>query len=561
MLEVAHPAGESASPQPATGATTASHHLNSEAVSLDVPVKVYGSRVTDVARGTTPRSEPFEEETTTMIVFPEGGVLKMSTVVNVGQMLVLANLKSRQEAICRIVKVRAYSSSASYVEVEFTNSQPGYWGVYFPSDGPELAKKVVSLALPLTQPAEANEWPLPALASTPATVPSLPTTKAPDPNPPSGQPKQIPALGSSFISIGSQEDVQAAASTTSFTRVAPSCGDAEVVSVAATAPAKQATEESPARDVHNTFGVVSADGLLSGRYGLRTVRPADMESPAARNSKPRQHERRIAATAALLVVVLGGGVFWFNYRSAGHGTANSAPGAAAEPPATSAPQHVVSQAAQSISGSSPVDELKPASEPPIPPSAKAASVSKDRKASAFEPSAPVKQSAPNVTSDLFGTLNAHPVSSRHEDAPHADIPPTFDAGTVSLSGDSALAGIGSIPVIAPPPPLESNPNSHGPLSIGGQVKEPRLLSSPMPVYPMVARQTHTEGDVVLSTVIDQTGKVADMKVVSGPAVLRQAAVDALRNWKYEPSKLDGQSVSVHLLVTLRFRFASNPPTR
>jgi protein TonB len=83
----------------------------------------------------------------------------------------------------------------------------------------------------------------------------------------------------------------------------------------------------------------------------------------------------------------------------------------------------------------------------------------------------------------------------------------------------------------------------------------------MPVYPMVARQTHTEGDVVLSTVIDQSGKVADMKVVSGPAVLRQAAVDALRNWKYEPSKLDGQSVSVHLLVTLRFRFASNPPTR
>src|ERR1700680_1628113 len=211
MLEVAHPAGESASPQPVTGAKTASHHLNSEAVSLEVPVKVYGSRVTDVARSTTPHSEPFEEQTTTMIVFPEGGVLKMLQVVSVGQMLVLANLKSRQDAICRIVKVRAYSSSASYVEVEFTNSQPGYWGVYFPSDGPELAKKVVSLAPPLARPAEVKKWPLPGLASTPTTVPSLPTTNAPDPNPLSGQSKQVPALGSSFISIGSQEDVQAAA--------------------------------------------------------------------------------------------------------------------------------------------------------------------------------------------------------------------------------------------------------------------------------------------------------------------------------------------------------------
>jgi periplasmic protein TonB len=61
--------------------------------------------------------------------------------------------------------------------------------------------------------------------------------------------------------------------------------------------------------------------------------------------------------------------------------------------------------------------------------------------------------------------------------------------------------------------------------------------------------------------VDQSGKVAHMEVVSGPPILRQAAVDALRSWRYEPSQLDGQSVSVELLVTLKFHLASQAPTR
>ena len=53
--------------------------------------------------------------------------------------------------------------------------------------------------------------------------------------------------------------------------------------------------------------------------------------------------------------------------------------------------------------------------------------------------------------------------------------------------------------------------------------------------------------------IDATGKVTTMKAVSGPTLLHQAAMDALRQWKYQPATLDGKAVAMHLTVTIQFR--------
>src|SRR5271154_5886582 len=98
-----------------------------------------------------------------MIVFPQGGVLKMSAAVTVGQMLVVTNLKSGQDAICRVVKVRAFANLQSYVEVEFTHRQVGYWGVQFPSDVDDAPKKPApqpAARVPIA-PSEAFEAPAP----------------------------------------------------------------------------------------------------------------------------------------------------------------------------------------------------------------------------------------------------------------------------------------------------------------------------------------------------------------------------------------------------------------
>jgi len=92
-----------------------------------------------------------------------------------------------------------------------------------------------------------------------------------------------------------------------------------------------------------------------------------------------------------------------------------------------------------------------------------------------------------------------------------------------------------------------------PLPVGGDVKPARLLSSVPPMYPSLAKAQHLTGDVSIDALIDANGKVSSMKVVSGPALLRQAAMDALRQWKYQPASLDGKAVPMHLTVTLQFR--------
>ncbi len=92
-----------------------------------------------------------------------------------------------------------------------------------------------------------------------------------------------------------------------------------------------------------------------------------------------------------------------------------------------------------------------------------------------------------------------------------------------------------------------------PLPIGGDVKQARLISSVPPLYPALAKSQHVSGNVLIDALIDANGRVTTMKVVSGPTLLHQAAMDSLRQWKYQPASLNGNPVSMHLTVTLQFR--------
>jgi protein TonB len=92
-----------------------------------------------------------------------------------------------------------------------------------------------------------------------------------------------------------------------------------------------------------------------------------------------------------------------------------------------------------------------------------------------------------------------------------------------------------------------------PLPVGGDVKQAKLISSVPPVYPVLAKNQHVSGDVRIDALIDATGRVTTMKIVSGPTLLHQAAMDALRQWKYQPASLNGSAVQMHLTVTIQFR--------
>ncbi|GAC1622617.1 MAG: hypothetical protein NVS9B13_15610 [Candidatus Acidiferrum sp.] len=91
------------------------------------------------------------------------------------------------------------------------------------------------------------------------------------------------------------------------------------------------------------------------------------------------------------------------------------------------------------------------------------------------------------------------------------------------------------------------------LPVGGNVIPAKLLSSVQPVYSQIAKSQHIAGDVKVDALIDSSGHVTTMKVLSGPALLQQSAMDALHQWKYQPATLNGSAVPMHLTVTLQFR--------
>src|SRR5439155_5419663 len=128
------------------------------------------------------------------------------------------------------------------------------------------------------------------------------------------------------------------------------------------------------------------------------------------------------------------------------------------------------------------------------------------------------------------------------------VEPELEATNDQLLPNDDLLGAGLVSGSANQPAAPTEPTP-----IGGEVKPARMLSSIPPTYPPIARTQRVSGDVRIDALIGANGHVSSMKVVSGPSLLHQAAMDALRQWKYQPATLDGKPVPMHLTVTIQFR--------
>src|SRR5580704_2563454 len=116
--------------RPTTNAATAEPVNKPQPVALEVPVTVNGARAVE---GSDKR-EPFSETTTTVLIFGNGGVIRLSSSVAPGQLLFLTNERTKKEVVCQVVKSKNYRNVSGYVELEFTESVVGFWGMRFPSD-------------------------------------------------------------------------------------------------------------------------------------------------------------------------------------------------------------------------------------------------------------------------------------------------------------------------------------------------------------------------------------------------------------------------------------------
>jgi protein TonB len=93
----------------------------------------------------------------------------------------------------------------------------------------------------------------------------------------------------------------------------------------------------------------------------------------------------------------------------------------------------------------------------------------------------------------------------------------------------------------------------GPVRVSGMVVEGMLLRKTVPMYPAIAYAAGVEGTVVLAAVIARDGSIQNLHVVSGSAMLQQAALDAVRTWRYRPYLLNDEPVEVETTINVIFR--------
>jgi protein TonB len=90
-------------------------------------------------------------------------------------------------------------------------------------------------------------------------------------------------------------------------------------------------------------------------------------------------------------------------------------------------------------------------------------------------------------------------------------------------------------------------------SVSAAVMANNLVSAPKPDYPTLARLAHVDGPVVLRAEITPDGEVSGTEVISGHRLLRRAAEEAVRRWRYRPYEVDGSPIGVATTITVRFQ--------
>ena len=116
--------------------------------------------------------------------------------------------------------------------------------------------------------------------------------------------------------------------------------------------------------------------------------------------------------------------------------------------------------------------------------------------------------------------------------------------------DGILGGAAISP--SAPLPVAAAPDPGGPLHLGGEVKPPRKIYAPEPQYPILAQQARIQGVVKIDAIIDKDGNVVKEQVMSGPALLIAAALEAVKGWKYQPTYLNGVAWPIEITINVSF---------
>jgi protein TonB len=173
-----------------------------------------------------------------------------------------------------------------------------------------------------------------------------------------------------------------------------------------------------------------------------------------------------------------------------------------------------------------------------------------------EPPRPVAPTASSATAPPAAT--PIPLDAPPEIAPEPVARPPADLGEVVPGaivpgGASGTGDDGRVVGLPPPPPPPPPVTPREPVRIGGTITAPTKVFDVAPLYPAIARDAGVEGTVILQATTGLDGRVDDLQVLRSVPFLDQAAMTAVRQWRYTPTRLNGQPVAVIMTVTVSFR--------
>ena len=175
------------------------------------------------------------------------------------------------------------------------------------------------------------------------------------------------------------------------------------------------------------------------------------------------------------------------------------------------------------------------------------------------PAAPVKIVKPVARLIQSGKMMAPTVIPKKVNIiKEQEMPP--DVGAVGVVGGvpggmpggsagGVLGGIIGGTGGGPPPPPRPTPSR---IRVGGNVQAASLIHQVMPQYPQIAKTAHIQGTVILHAIISKEGTVQELQYISGPPLLMRSAMDAVREWRYKPTLLNGEPVEVDTTISVVF---------
>jgi hypothetical protein len=474
-------------------------------VALETTVIATGARPGD----TTKKRELFTEETQTVLVFERGAVIRLSAAVVDGQLLFLTNKATGKEVVTQVLRKRAFRPTACYVDLEFTEACPGFWNIDFPKSG--AAADTANVAKNLAADEDSENAPV-----KPAIAPSV---------------QEVERLKQEVAQLQTQLKSLTQPEADSATAAAP-------VSVkAATEISSQLVKSQEEKRLEELFAMETKQELanLPSKRLMAYPRKSGKSTLKSRTKKG-------AIAACILLFVVAGGVSAYQYRAFFYAPKNTA----AAKPALEQPRPPVPAAQKT----------------PLPNDAAAAVALNTAQPKTFNSSqtdavvtnsaksddggVPVARAAELIRAEPNPRIASNNGSNggKNHAAPDArsrrDIVPSSAAPVVSgNSSANSSDAIANVP--AAPTPAD--------------YIAPRLMKGSKSVAPPEAIRNYVAGDVVMDALVDTTGHVQTVKVLSGPAKLHATATEVMKRYVYVPAKKNGKAVPAHVQVSLQFWYA------